>query len=53
MSGDIASIGEMVSIGASLDDPSSPLAYAGVAGIIGSALLGAWVGRRAWKALRA
>jgi uncharacterized membrane protein YdjX (TVP38/TMEM64 family) len=39
-------------LGASLDDPTSPLAYAGAAGVVLSAVLGAVVGRRAWKALR-
>jgi uncharacterized membrane protein YdjX (TVP38/TMEM64 family) len=39
-------------LGASLDDPTSPLAYAGVAGVVISAVLGVVVGRRAWKALR-
>jgi uncharacterized membrane protein YdjX (TVP38/TMEM64 family) len=38
-------------IGASLDDPTSPLAYTGLAGVVLSAILGAVVGRRAWKAL--
>jgi uncharacterized membrane protein YdjX (TVP38/TMEM64 family) len=40
-------------IGASLDDPTSPLAFAGLAGVVLSAVLGAVVGRRAWRALRA
>jgi uncharacterized membrane protein YdjX (TVP38/TMEM64 family) len=36
-------------IGASLDDPSSPLAFAGVAGVITSAVLGGYLARRAWQ----
>jgi uncharacterized membrane protein YdjX (TVP38/TMEM64 family) len=39
-------------IGANLDDPSSPLAIAGLVGVVLSAVLGAVVGRRAWVALK-
>ena len=39
-------------IGASLDDPTSPLAWVGIAGAVLSAVLGAVVGRRAWGSLR-
>lgn len=39
-------------IGAHLDDPTSPLAVIGVVGAVLSAVLGAVVGRRAWKVLR-
>jgi uncharacterized membrane protein YdjX (TVP38/TMEM64 family) len=33
-------------IGASLDDPGSPLAWAGIAGLVATALAGAWLVRR-------
>lgn len=36
-------------IGASLDDPSSPLGYAGVIGVVLSAVLGLEAGRRLWR----
>ena len=39
-------------LGASLDDPESPLAVAGVAGLVITALIGAAVGRRAFKRTR-
>ena len=39
-------------IGASLDDPSSPLAYAGIAGVIVSAVVGAVAARRLRSRLR-
>lgn len=35
-------------IGASLDDPTSPLGWAGIAGVVLSALLGVAAGRRMW-----
>lgn len=37
-------------IGASLDDPTSPLGYAGVVGVVVSAVLGVVAGRRMWAA---
>lgn len=39
-------------IGASLDDPTSPLGYAGVVGVVVSAVLGVVAGRRMWAATR-
>ena len=39
-------------IGASLDDPSSPLAWAGIVGVVASAVLGSVLARRAWRVSR-
>jgi uncharacterized membrane protein YdjX (TVP38/TMEM64 family) len=39
-------------IGASLDDPTSPLAWAGITGVILSAVVGALFARRTWHATR-
>ena len=39
-------------LGASLDDPGSPLAYAGIAGVIVSAVIGAVAARRMHKTVR-
>ena len=39
-------------IGASLDEPASSLGWVGIAGVILSAVVGAVVARRTWRALR-